>query len=245
MSAKVISDKNFAISLKHEFSQALHQAAPKRVALLTTCEYEGIYRNGGIGTYYQTLSERLAEGNWYVILLLFCVQDKFLGGSSFPAVQHIFSTQALEEVLNLQPIHLNLLAEVKHDPREYESLCCLLFTQAITSTLPESQIYVEFPEMTGIGYRTIQAKHTGALGENCITAVTMHSGYEWVFEANERFVEEHPEPFWQIYYHEQASFEGANLVFFPSYALKQKVESYGWQATHAQHMPYFIPKIAL
>lgn len=47
------------VAFKSGILKDISQSA-KRVALLVTPEYEGIFRNGGIGTYYRTLSERLA-----------------------------------------------------------------------------------------------------------------------------------------------------------------------------------------
>lgn len=156
----------------------------------------------------------------------------------------MFSTHEVERVLELQPIHHTILAELKqNDSLDYQSFCCLFFTQAVVSSFKNSVIYVEFPEMCGLGYRTIQAKQSASLGNNCITAVTLHSGHEWVYEANENYLVNYPFYFWHACHSEQHSYENADLAFFPSYYLKSKVESYGWQTTKAIHLPYFVPVI--
>ncbi|MBD1837186.1 glycosyltransferase [Coleofasciculus sp. FACHB-501] len=243
--SKVLSEKHFEVSFKTDFINTLSQGKVEKVALLVTTEYEGIFKNGGIGTYYKTLSEKLAGEGWYVILLL-CYNEKNFGGKSdFPSVKHIFSVGEVENVLNLQPIHSAILSTVKPDFIDFQSFFCLFFTQALVSYFKDSLVFVEFHEMMGVGYRTIQAKKSSLLGRNCITAVTMHSGHEWIYEANERYIEEYPVWLWHVCHYEQSSFEKADLGFFPSYYLKSKVESYGWNGTHAIHMPYFVPLVEL
>ena len=229
------SEKDFEVSFKTNLLTTFSNKS-ERVAILVTNEYEGIYKNGGIGTYYTTLSQKLAAEGWYVMLLLCNSEGDFNGESCIPALKHIFSTYKIEQFLNLQSIHLAMLDEVKLDVIDYQSFCCLFFLQAI---------YAKFHELSGIGYRSIQAKGSALLGHNCITAVTIHSGHEWIFEANERYVNDYSSFFWRFYHYEQSSFENADLAFFPSYYLKTKVESYGWKTFHAIHLPYFIPLLEL
>ena len=73
----------------------------------------------------------------------------------------------------------------------------------------------------------------------------MHSGHEWVFEANEKYTDDDPARLRQLCFYERASFEAADLVFFPSHFLKNKVESFGWNTGRALHTPYFIPVVDL
>lgn len=210
-----------------------------RLALLVTTEYEGIFRNGGIGSYYRILSEKLAAEKWYVILLLCQSQERFSGESHIPALKHIFSTNECHQVLELPPIHSATLSRCKDSQwLEYENHCALYFTQAIISTFSNALVYVEFPEMLGLGYRTIQAKRAGVLGRNCITAVTLHSGQEWLHEAHEKYTLSAPNEFWQTCHYEQYSFEQADLAFYLSHFLKSKVEKYAWKTSHALHLPY-------
>lgn len=239
------SEKSFEVSFKADLLTTFPKTKSERVAILVTNEYEGIYKNGGIGTYYTTLSQKLAAEGWYVMLLLCNSEGDFKGESTIPALKHIFSTYKIERFLNLQSIHLAMLDEVKLDVIDYQSFCCLFFIQAVVNSFKDACIYAEFHEMSGIGYRSIQAKGSALLGRNCITAVTIHSGHEWIFEANERYVNDYSSFFWRFYHYEQSSFENADLSFFPSYYLKSKVESYGWKAFHAIHLPYFIPLLEL
>ncbi|MEH2093112.1 glycosyltransferase [Nostoc sp.] len=234
----IINSNNFEVSFKQTRKDKLPPVVT-RIALLVTTEYEGIFRNGGIGTYYRTLSERLAAEDFYVVLLLCQSQKKFDGESTIPAVKHIFSTSECMDVLELQPTHLAILSQLQDGEWvDYESYCALFFAQAIASTFPNTYTYIEFPEMLGLGYRTVQAKRSRVLGENCVVAVTLHSGQEWLQEAHASYTHSHPDWFWQTSHYEQYSFEQADLAFFLSHFLKEKVEKYGWKTSHALHLPY-------
>lgn len=243
---KSISSINCTNSFAVRFNQRLREKFPQsvaRIALLVTPEYEGIFRNGGIGSYYRTLSEKLVAENWYVILLLCQSQEKFGGESHIPVLKHIFSSSECQQLLELKPFHSAILSRYQDsDWVEYENYCALFFTQAIVSAFSNALVYVEFPEMLGLGYRTIQAKRTGVLGRNCIVAVTLHSGQEWLHEANEKYT---PSANWfrQTCHYEQYSFEQADLAFYLSHFLKDKVEKYGWKTSHALYLPYCFPII--
>lgn len=239
----VKSDNAFEVAFKQNTIQEI-PASVKRVALLVTSEYEGIFRNGGIGTYYKTLSERLVTQGFYVVLLLCQSESKFAGESTIPVLKHIFSTWECEKVLKLQPTHLAILSQLQEWKWvDRESYCALFFAQAIAAAFPEAYLYIEFPEMLGLGYRTVQAKRSGTLGENCVVAVTLHSGQEWLQEAQGKYTQLYPEWFWQTSHYEQYSFEQADLAFFLSHFLKEKVEQYGWKTEHALHLPYCFPVI--
>jgi glycosyltransferase involved in cell wall biosynthesis len=235
------SENGLIVSFNTSFVSNFHQNKTNQVALLISKEYEEISINDGISSYYADLSQKLHQNGWYVILLVCSSQDKFGGKSNIESLQHIFSICEIEQVLVLQPIHSAILDHVKYDEVDYTSYCCLFFTQAVVNAFQGSLIYVEFPEQSGVGYRTIQAKQSRILPSNCITAVTLHSSHEWLFEANKRYVENNSSLFWQIYYYEQYSFENADLAFFSSYYLKSRVESYGWKTDHAMYLPSFIP----
>ncbi len=240
----LLSEQAFKVSFKAAFAERLQQANPSKIAVLATNEYEGIFKNGGIGTHYKTLSEQLARNGWHVILFLCTHDQSYAGTSTVEAVQNIFSIRDLPEVLNLQAIHQSMLDSFSSEWKywlDHQSFSALLFTQAVSNLFQGLPIYVEFHEMSGIGYHTVQAKQSGLLGANCVISVTMHSGHEWIYEANEWFAEEYPPYYQRACDYEQISFENADLTFFPSHYLKDKVQSYGWQAANAQHMPYFIP----
>lgn len=222
-----------------EMPQAL-----QRVAVLVTPEYEGIFRNGGIGTYYKTLSERLVAEEFHVILLLCNTQEGVDRNLRLPSVKQVFLTQNCHSVLSLHNTQSAILSQFQDwEWIDYENYCALFFVQAIANTFPDAYIYVEFPEMLGLGYRTVQAKRSGLLGKNCVIAVTLHSSQEWLQEAQTRYTQSAPEWFWQTSHYEQYSFEQADLAFFLSHFLKNKMAQYGWKMRHAEHLPYCFPVI--
>ena len=236
------------ISFKHHFLEKFNQSAQK-IALLISNEFEGFSKNGGIGTYYTTLSQKLAADGWYVILLLCQTEADFQGEASLDYLHHVFSTHETEQVLNLQPIHYKILTGTQQDVLgtsfDYQSLCCLFFIQGIVASFPDAVVYVEFPDIWGFGYRTIQAKRTGLLGNSCLIAVTAHGCFQWLREVNSKYTVEQPQWFWQAYHYEQFSYENTDVAYFPSYFLKSKLESYGWKISQAKHLPYFVPIVKL
>ncbi|QLE44451.1 glycosyltransferase [Nostoc sp. C052] len=237
---------NFEINFQAQFLEKLNPS-PQKLAILVSNEFEGFSQNGGIGTYYTTLSQKLKSDGWYVILLLCQTESDFQGETSFPDVDCVLSTHKIKQVLNLQPIHHQILATTQQDAIsnsfDYQSCCCLFFTQAVVSSLPDAVVYIEFPDIWGFGYRTIQAKKTGLLGDSCLIGVTAHGCFEWLREVNSQYTLEQPQWFWQAYHYEQFSYENADVAYFPSYFLKSKLESYGWEISHSHHLPYFVPII--
>ncbi|MEG4595019.1 glycosyltransferase [Microcoleus sp. F8_C2] len=244
----ILSPNHSEVCFQHQFLQIFNTSAQK-VAILATNEFEGFSKNGGIGTYYTALSQKLVAEGWYVILLLCHSQEDFQGTSKHPNLHHVFAIGEVEKVLKLQPLHHAILSRCKKGSInqwfDYESFCCLFFTQAIVATFPEAVVYVEFPVIWGFGYRTIQAKKSGILGNSGLVGVTDHGGFEWLRETNSRYTVDYPRWFWQAYHYEQYSYENADLTCFPSYFLKSKVESYDWKTSHAVHLPYFVPTLDL
>jgi glycosyltransferase involved in cell wall biosynthesis len=218
----------------------------EKIAIFATNEYEGFSRNGGIGTYYTTLSRKLHAEGWYTILLL-CHSDELHHGQPHPpSLDRVFSTGELDRHLALQPIHHAILDRSRQGSnREFdlESWRCLFFVQAIAATFPDAIVYVEFPAIWGFGHRTIQAKRAGVLPHACFTGVTDHGGFEWLRETNQRYMTDDPRWFQQAYHVEQDAYDHADLTCFPSYFLRDKNTGYGWQTDRAQHLPYFIPRV--
>lgn len=243
--ASLCSSEFNQISFQRTVEDRFDRSAQK-IAVFATNEFEGFSKNGGIGTYYTTLSQKLADDGWCVILLL-CQSDHDYGGQPYPPhLDHIFSTGEVDRILNLQPIHQAILAQSKIGSNPWfdlESWRCSFLIQAIATTFPDAVIYAEFPAIWGFGCRTIQAKNTGVLGSSCFIGVTDHGGFEWLRETNSRYFIEFLRWSWQAYHYDQYSYDHANLTCFPSYFLRSKVESYGWNVNHAVHLPYFIPLV--
>jgi len=239
----ILSSKNLEISFNTDIVSLFHDSNDvDKVAVIATTEYEGIFRNGGVGTYCKTLSQQLHLEGWYVILLLYYTEQCFAGTSHFVEVNHIFSTAETQNILSIQPVHRSTLCNISDDELSYQSYCGFLYLQALAKQFKNSRIYIEFCEMLGIGYYPIRSKYSNHFGLNFVMGVTMHSGQEWIYEANQWYAQKYP-PMWfeKVCDYEQYSFENADLAFFPSYYLKSRVQSYGWKTKHAQHMPNFVP----
>lgn len=238
-------DNKNHITFKSLIAEQFKKNTYPKIALLISNEYEGFSSNGGIGSYYTSLSQNLALTDWNVILIICRSEQKYAGKSSVKALKHVFSMGEIEEVLDLNPEHQLILNAAKQNSFvnypdvNYQSIASWFYTQAFTHTFPDSQIYVEFPDTNGFGYHTIQAKKSNLLGENCLTAITLHGCFEWLLEASDTICREE----WldRFCHREQFSYENVDLAFFPSYFLKQKIESFGWQTKHTIHLPYFVP----
>ena len=239
--SQIACQEDLGVTFKPAVFMRLRRARAQKVAFLVTSEYEGIFRNGGVGTHYRTLSEQLTADGWYVILLLTHSADNVVGEGRLAWVKQVFLTRQVEQLLSLGPLHRATLSNRGQNAYDDESFRCLLFAQAVADCFRGVPVYVEFPDMMGAAYQVIHAKRAGLLGANCVIGLTMHSGHEWVFEANGKHGHENPSGMWRAAYYESFSFESADLVFYPSRFLRGKVEGYGWGTGHAVHMPYFVP----
>ncbi|MEC4868825.1 MAG: glycosyltransferase [Jaaginema sp. PMC 1078.18] len=230
---------NCEIRLQPYLHQILDPTAQK-VAVLVTNEFAGITKNGGIGTYYRVLSEKLNTEGWTVILLLCQTQQVFKGETPFESVHHIFSTAETTDSLSLQPFQQQILQQCNRT-FNYESYACLFWIAAFSHHFADAVIYSEFPEIWGLGYRTIQAQKSGYLPNRCLVSVTAHGSFEWLREGNRQYFVEKLQWFLQAYHYEQFSLENANLACTPSRFLAQKYKSYGYKTDNLKHLPYFIP----
>ncbi len=229
------------IRFKASVEASLEPARGKSIALLLTTEYEGIYRNGGIGTYYLELSRQLHQRGWFTILLSLShlpVPDEPL---TLPGLDRIFHASQLEEFLELNHANSQLLAGAAGSYFDNFGIRALLFIQAMACMFPGQRVYAEFHEMCGLGYHAAKAKESGWLDPEVVVAVTMHSGHEWVYEANDALLSQENAHFFAAATREEESFRSAQVAMFPSDSLHEIVESYGWRTAHAAKLPYIIP----
>ncbi|MDB9315601.1 glycosyltransferase [Spirulina sp. CS-785/01] len=229
----------------HPQFQATLDPATSKVAVLVTNEFTGFSQNGGIGTYYTTLSQKLRQEHWTIILLLCQTQQTFQGEATFENVHHTFSTQDIPQILTLQPHHQQILIQTQPTSHphnfDYDSYCSFFFLEALSQHLADAVIYAEFPEIWGFGYRSIQAQQSGLLPNSCLLGVTAHGSFEWLREGNSQYQVHSPQWSWQVYHYEQFSLENATLAYTPSHFLASKYKEYGYKTDHLQHLPYFIP----
>lgn len=215
--------------------------AYERLAVLLTTEFEGLGQNGGVGTYYRELARALSGSGWTIILVILGGFLKVDSQSPPSNVDCLIDLVHVDELLLLTPLHLAMRAAVASDPNQLTGLNCLIFLQALAARYPEVPIFAEFHEMFGFGCLSAMARKVGLLGDNVSIGVTMHSGHEWIYEANRAILNRDNREFLRIANREEQSFFDATLPMYPSDSLNQIVCSYGWRTAHAKRLPYFVP----
>ena len=223
-------------------------ATEEKVAILVTSEFEGIFKNGGIGTYYRTLSHKLTEEGWKIILVLFKEPDAFNGKSTLSHIKTIVSANCIDRLILLTDFHQLILSQFTHwDWVKRESYLILFFIQALCNYFNnQTHLYIEFPDFWGIGYPTIEAKESGLLTNNAVVATTIHGPHDWIYEVNDRFTVDNINSwkwFFDVSQRERTSFEKSDIPIYLSNFLKNRVKGYGWDIEKAVHLPYCFPVI--
>ena len=234
--------------LQDKVIQSLPQCTQEKVAILVASEFEGIFKNGGIGTYYRTLSQKLAQDGWKIILILFNEEAIFEGDSHVPHISSIISANALNRLLSTTDLHESILAQFADwDWIGREGYWILFFLESLCQYFSEkTHLYIEFQDFWGIGYPTIEAKESGLLKSNTVIATTIHGPHDWIFDVNNRFTFDDVNSwkwFFDVSQRERLSFEKADLSIHLSNFLKTRVSGYGWSVEEAIHLPYCFPVI--
>jgi hypothetical protein len=212
----------------------------RHIGLLFSTEFNGLYKNGGIGTFYRQIARALREKGWFVVLIN-------LGPLAQPVEPATIDLDAVLHARNFpdhiepDPVTHSLLEGVRHDLWATVSLQCLAYTRAAIRLFQGQKVYAEFHEMCGIGYDTAKASEAGLLGPDCVVGVTMHSGHEWIYEANQAITTQPNGYFLNVCNLEEHSFASADLAMFPSDSLHAIVESLGWRLDRARKLPYLVP----
>ncbi len=231
------------VRLKPEIAAALEPARGRDIAILLSSEFEGLYRNGGIGTYYRELNRVLRAAGWFTIL--FDLHHEAAPGNSAGTLglDHLLFAADFARILDLDHVHEGMLAAGGRSHHEIRGLQCLLFLQALANTFPSQRIYAEFHELGGAGYLSAKAKESGWLDPEVVVAITMHSGHEWVYEANRALISQDNGYLIDAATHEEQAFRSADLAMYPSESLHAIVQSYGWRTEGAVKIPYSVPVI--
>lgn len=231
-------------------------ALGKNISLLFSTEFGSLYKNGGIGTFYQQLARGLRKGGWYVVFVdlshqLWNRAASVENKDTHPAyvepsqigVDSVLCSSAFHEEIAIDTTTRALLEACSARYWETLRVKCLAYCQATVRLFPHHRVYAEFHEMQGVGYLTVKASEAGLLGPNFVAGVTMHSGNEWVHEANKALACQRNDWFMDLISAEEHSFAAADLAMFPSDSLHDIVKAYGWRLEHAQKLPYLIPVV--
>jgi hypothetical protein len=214
----------------------------KDICLLFSTEFDGLYKNGGIGTFYRQLARGLREHGWYVILINLGHNNE----SARPAqidLDAILQSGNFDGEIVADSATNALLQSCLSKLWETLRIKCLAYCQATVRLFPGQRVYAEFHEMLGVGYATVKASEAGLLGPDFVAGVTMHSGNEWVYEANKALISQGNDWFINLITAEEHSFTAADLAMFPSESLHEIVGSYGWRLERAKKLPYLVPTV--
>lgn len=223
-------------------ANALERARGRDIALFPATEFEGIWRNGGIGTYYRELNRVLRDHGWFTIFF-----NLHAGGSPPPeaagelGLDHIFNIGGFDSFLRLDAVREQMLQSCEGDFSKLQGLKCLFLIEALAEMFPAQRIYAEFQEMGGPGYHATKAQEAGLLPRQVVVAVTMHSGVEWIYDANGALASQDNAHFLAAAVHEEHTFLSADLAMYPAESLHGIVKSYGWRTGRAVRLPYQVP----
>lgn len=229
-------------ALKPEAVASLEPARGRDVALLISSEYEGLYKNGGIGTYFRETNRVLHGGGWFTVLVNLNEVGAAKEQAASLGLNAIFNLIDLEDDLRLDPVHQALIDSSRRSFHGYRATACLLIIGAVARAFPEQRVYAEFPDYGGVGYLAAKAKESGLLGPEVVVAVTTHGPQEWVDEASGALIGRPGDWFGREAAREEHCLQCADLAMFPSDSLHQIVGSYGWRTGHAIKIPYVIPR---
>lgn len=234
------------VLLKDKILKILPKSTQNKVAILVASEFEGIFKNGGIGTYYRTLSQKLIQDDWKIILILFNEEEVFQGSSHLPYIYNIVSANSIDQTIALTDFHHLVLSQFPEwNWIQREGYLILFFLQALCQYFSEdTNLYIEFQDFWGIGYPTLEAKESNLLKSNTVIATTIHGPHDWIFDVNNRFTVDDVNSwkwFFDVSQRERLSFEKSDMPIHLSNFLKERLKGYGWSVDNAIHLPYCFP----
>jgi glycosyltransferase involved in cell wall biosynthesis len=210
--------------------------APYSICIVAR-ELAYLFKNGGIGTCNWQLTQLLARAGWRVHIL-YCrsrVDKNILAGvrreleSSGCSISTLDEFEFSEEAGDHFAFnsHVAVSDKVRH---------------ALEALHARYQFdLIEFAELDGAGFRTIQAKRAGLIFGNVPLMVKLHSSSEWLREAN-RIDLRRPEELIADYL-ERYSFENADFQIAPCWYMLEYARRIGWTINDwAQVISYAYPE---
>lgn len=196
-----------------------------------------LFKNGGIGTCNWQLTQLLARAGWRVHIL-YCrsrVDKDILSGIRRQLESSGCSISTLDEFE---------FSESTGNHFAYNSHVALSdkVRQALEVLHRRHQFdLIEFAELDGAGFRTIQAKRAGLIFGNVPLLVKLHSSSEWLREANLIDLRR-PEELVADYL-ERYSFENADFQVAPCRYMLEFARRIGWAVNDcAQVISYAFPE---
>lgn len=184
---------------------------------LVTAEFNGLFKNGGIGTANTGLALALAEAGFQVTVAFVGVNSGKQSSSdnSIPELQGKYLRLGVK--LDYVP-NDPLVPQAFEDSRKV-SYCVYLYLKR------HSFDVVYFNDCGGQGYYTQLAKHTGALSPAPQIYVVAHGPQEWVHDLNSIAWERSSVA---TAFLERRSVELADMLISPSHYLREWMADHGW-----------------
>lgn len=180
---------------------------------IVSFEFEGVTRNGGIGTAYRLLAETLAASGAEVTVLL---TQKNYSDADLKRAQSSLRAKGI----TLTPVpasrrHQSNPWFVAQSMTVYERLRSLKFD------------IVHFPENIGSGYHSVLAKKLGLDFKETFFVAGLHGSTSWIKDVvNQRFPSEELTLLFEL---EKRSVELADLAISPSEYMLDYVKTQGWK----------------
>lgn len=180
-------------------------------------------RNGGIGTHNWLLAHLLAGQGWYVHVL-YC--GAFRTRKELDAVAERVAAAGIGWTY-FDDVPMSAAAEV---PDVFDSLN-LELSDRVRHVLEELHArhrfrLAEFGDWGGLGFRSVQARRTGAAFADLPMLVRLHSSSQWMREGNRQWPGQLGEL--EIDYLERYSFEHADFQVSPSRYMFDYARGIGW-----------------
>lgn len=190
---------------------------------LVANDFDGIVRNGGIGTYFYLNAILLAKNGWNVhVLYTSLIEDPL-------------AKEAIPDRLNSLGIKFVFLDDIvdpnKEDDFPHRGPWFLERSDKVRHALKllhaEHRFdLIEFSEWQGMGFRTVQSKRNGQEFLDVDIVVRPHSCSQWVRDGNLQWINWQEEV--RLDYCERYAFENADVQLSPSAYMLEYLRSIGW-----------------
>lgn len=197
---------------------------------IVTLEFEGPFRNGGIGTAYTGLAHTLASAG-HDVTVLYCGQN-----ISDSPIEEWVTSYATEG------ISLEVLPPVRHPFPNNEGRWK---SYHVYQCLRERQFdIVHVHDLAGLGYYSMLAKKQGLSFINTSFILGLHSPIAWVREASNAFCSWEGEL--ENDFMEQESIKMADVLVSPSKYMCDWIQDRAWELPEEMYvLPNICPDIAL
>lgn len=183
--------------------------------LIVTQEYNGISKNGGVGTAYSSLA-KLLHDNGHSVRVLFV-----------PIVGNILPNQEKPDKLNVDGVEISILHseyDIELNIPSHRTFSYLIF-KWIEKQKSEYDI-IHFPDWLGLAFYSLTAKRQGFVLPDTEVVIGMHGPTAWAQSGNAALM---PSPeMLEIDFMERESVRMADAIISPSQYMLEWLEENKW-----------------